>query len=169
MFDGCGGGEESARVERGVAEVFITHRVQFVCAGFQYVIFHTLALKLRFGTAGLYLKLLYGFYRNSEREVACVPVGAGAGERDAFHIDFILVCLSAVKRSKVRAGDLGDAGVDAGHKVDKLCGIARHSVHGQRQGGINFVAHGSTKCGVLRLQHGRGGIHRDGLCSAAHH
>jgi len=76
------------------------------CPRFQNVISHALPFKLRFGAAGLDLKLLDGFDRDAKRKIARVALRAGAGEGNPFQIDLVLESLTAVEGRQIGTGNL---------------------------------------------------------------
>jgi hypothetical protein len=94
-----GGGQrkEAAGVEIGIAEVFVSPAVKLVGTRLEHVIGYPLPLVIGLGAGGLYLKLVHGLHRNSERQVARIALGPGAGQRQTFNVDLVLIGLAAVE------------------------------------------------------------------------
>ena len=152
VLDGGSGREEAARVEIGVAQVFVDRAVELIPAGLQHEVADALAFIHGLRAVGFHLELLHGLDRDAEREVARIALGAGVGHRETFDIDFVLVGLAAVKRAGGGSGDLRAVGADAGHQTGELGGIAGDAVHGQGQRVVNLVVDGAAEGGVVGME-----------------
>ena len=89
--------EEAPRVEIRVPEVFVNASVELVAARLQHVVLHPLTFVHGLGAGCLHLKLLHGLHRNPERQIACVALRPGAGQRQTLDIDLVLIRLPAVE------------------------------------------------------------------------
>ena len=129
--------------------------MELVGPGLENVIGHALAFVHGFGAVSFHLKLIYRFHRNAERQITGVALGAGAGQRQAFDVDFVLIGLTAVEGSGGRARRLRAVVTHAARETSERRRIARRSIHRQRKSIVNPVVDGGPEGYIVGLQASR--------------
>jgi hypothetical protein len=113
------GSEETAGIQVGIAEILVGGAVVVVGSRFEHEVSAVLSLIHGRRISSLYLKLVQGFHRDTERKVANLALQRHIGDRHALDVDVLGIGLRPINIS----GGIPDGPVTPGIYWLKAAGL----------------------------------------------